>query len=74
MERRYGLDAIQYLMDVDLGFLDRADEPMSLPDAVEQKRAILKRHIERKRGELRALEAKLYALDRFAEQELRDQR
>lgn len=74
MERRCDLDAIQYLMDVDLGYLDRADGPTSLPDAVAQKRSILKRHIEHKQTELRALEAKLYDLDRFVERELRDQR
>jgi hypothetical protein len=66
MERRYGLDAIQYLMDVDPGSLNRADLKSQVGDPVHEKQTILKKHIERKQTELRALEGRLFDLEQLA--------
>ena len=66
MERRYGLDAIQYLMEVDAGSLSRADANSQVGDPIQEKQTILKKHIERKQTELRVLEGRLFDLEQLA--------
>ncbi|MBL8290890.1 MAG: hypothetical protein JNN08_03585 [Bryobacterales bacterium] len=73
MERRYGLDAIQYLMDVDPGSLNRGDRKAMLGDPIQEEQAILKKHIERKQTELRALEGRLFDLEQLANRDRREE-